>query len=87
MNDTPGISAWQSGRPYIIRHFLVPGAAGVLAGQACVGALLWSDSGGLRRLILGSDQGWVAVLLLCVGFAVTFGSVAIGASVMAIGRD
>lgn len=71
----------------ITHHILLPGLAGVLAGQAGVAALLWGDVGRLRTLILGSQQGWVAVLLLCAGFAITFGSAAIGAAVMAIGED
>jgi hypothetical protein len=78
---------WQLGRPYIVRHFLLPGLAGVLAGVGGVAALLALDVGGLRSLMLGSGDGWVAAPLLCVGFAITFGSAAIGASVMAIGQD
>ena len=87
MSTEQGQTAWQAGRPYIVRHFLVPGAAGSLAGIVCVAALLVGDVGGLAGLIFGTGSAAVALPLLCVGFAVTFGSAAIGASVMAIGRD
>jgi hypothetical protein len=81
------VGGWEGLRPHFIRHFLLPGLAGVLAGQVCVAVLLALDMGGLRTLMLGSADGWIAVPLLGLGFAVTFGSAAIGASVMAIGRD
>jgi len=71
----------------IRQYILVPGLAGVLAGQAGVAALLWLNVGMLRTMIFASPQGWVAVLLLCAGFAITFGSAAIGAAVMAIGDE
>ncbi len=73
--------------PVQVRAMLVPGAAGVLAGQVAVAGLLASDVAGLRGLILHSDAPFVPVLLLCFGFAVTFGSVAIGASIIALGED
>ncbi|HET9018492.1 MAG TPA: hypothetical protein VFN46_02840 [Acetobacteraceae bacterium] len=71
----------------IRRYILVPGLAGVLAGQVGVAALLALDVGALRTMILASAQGWVAIVLLCAGFAITFGSAAIGAAVMAIGDE
>ena len=71
----------------IRRYILVPGLAGVLAGQVGVAALLALDVGALRTMIMASGQGWVAIVLLCAGFAITFGSAAIGAAVMAIGDE
>ena len=82
-----GVSAWRDSRPYILRHFVAPGAAGVLAGQICVAVLLRFDVGGLASLIRQTHALWPAVPMLCVGCAVTFGSAAIGGSVMAIGRE
>jgi hypothetical protein len=87
MSAETAVTAWQASRPYIVRHFVLPGSAGALAGVAGVGGLLWCDVGGLGSLIGASGDGWMAVALLCIGFAVTFGSAAIGASVMAIGRE
>jgi hypothetical protein len=71
----------------IRRYILLPGLAGAVAGQAGVAALLALDVGALRTLILASAEGWIAAVLLCAGFAVTFGSAAIGAAVMAIGNE
>lgn len=71
----------------IRQYILVPGLAGVLAGQIGVAALLALNVGALRTMILSSPQGWVAMVLLCAGFAITFGSAAIGAAVMAIGNE
>ena len=87
MNAEGEAGAWRLGRPYIVRHFLLPGLAGVLAGFVCVGTMLALDVGGLWTLVLASGQGWVAVPMLGLGFAVTFGSAAIGGSVMAIGQQ
>jgi len=60
----PQPTGWQQARPYIIRHFLVPGLAGSLAGCACVAGLLALDVGGLRALMLGGPDGWIALPLL-----------------------
>jgi hypothetical protein len=87
MTAEPEQTAWRLGRPYLIRHVLLPGLAGALAGLVCVGVLLALDMGGLRTLMAASAGGWIAAPLLGGGFAVTFGSAAIGASVMAIGAD
>jgi len=69
--------------PYLARHC----AGGILAGWLSLGGLLGTNVGGLRTLIAGSDLGVLAAIMLLIGFAVTFGSVAMGAAVMALGRD
>jgi hypothetical protein len=71
----------------VIRYFLPPLAAGVLAGVVAVGALLAADVGGLRALIMRDPSGWLALFLLVSGFAVTFGSAALGGAVMALAAD
>ena len=81
------MTGWRQSRPHIVRHFVAPAAAGGLAGVLCVAALLRLDVGGLGTLVQHSGQAWVAVPMLCVGFAITFASAAIGASVMALGQD
>jgi hypothetical protein len=74
-------------RPWPILHDVVlPGLAGVLAGLVAAAAMLVLDVGHLRSMILREPHGWVAVLLLAAGFMITFGSVAIGASVMGLGE-
>jgi len=81
------MTAWRHSRPYILRHFVAPAAAGCIAGLLCVAALLWFDIGGLGSLVTRSGLSWVAVPLLSIGFVITFGSVAIGASIMSIAQD
>ena len=71
--------------PEITCYILLPGLAGALAGQVGVAGLLLFDVGALRTLILTSGQGWLAAGLLCAGFAITFGSAAIGAAIMSLG--
>ncbi|MDB5611866.1 MAG: hypothetical protein JWP25_8766 [Bradyrhizobium sp.] len=58
-------------------------AAGIAVAALLVGGLLLLDPGGLRHLIL-ADR--VALGLLLFGFAVTFGSAAMGSAIMALGR-
>jgi hypothetical protein len=66
--------------PFLLAHLLV----GVLAGWTVLGLLLWLDVAGLRSLIVGSDSAWLVVSLLAFGFAVTFGSLAMGTGVMGL---
>jgi hypothetical protein len=71
----------------IVRYIVLPALAGSLAGLVGVAGLLALNVGSLRTLILASPQGWIAVALLCMGFVVTFGSAAIGATIMALGEE
>jgi hypothetical protein len=71
-----------------IRQFiLLPALAGSLAGLLAVAGLLALDVGSLGTLVLGPSGGFVPVLLLSVGFMVTFGSAAIGGAIMALGEQ
>ena len=71
----------------VVRYIVLPGLAGALAGLVGVAALLALDVGSLRTLIVAQSDGWVAVALLSMGFMVTFGSAAIGATIMSLGRE
>ncbi len=82
-----GRSPRRWGSVEILRTIVLPGLAGSLAGLVAVGGLLALDIGGLRSLMLASADGWIAAALLSLGFVVTFGSAAIGAAVMALGRS
>jgi tetrahydromethanopterin S-methyltransferase subunit E len=66
----------------ILRDMILPGLAGAIAGLVAVAGLLALDVAHLRALALGTPGGWVALPLLAAGFMVTFGSVAIGATIM-----
>lgn len=62
-------------------------AVGIAAGWAALGALLWLDIGGLARLIAADHSGWVAVMMLMLVFAITFGGAAMGSAIMDLGRQ
>ena len=66
---------------YVLPHLL----AGCLAGVVASVGLVASNLGSLRDLVLNTDGGWIAFGLLTFGLVVTFGSIAIGGAIMAIG--
>ncbi|MGA9764733.1 MAG: hypothetical protein WBQ49_08700, partial [Rhodomicrobium sp.] len=66
------------------RFLLVNCAIGVAGGWTLLAALLATDTAHLRTLILNEASPAIPVLLLATGFAVTFGSAAMGAAVMAL---
>jgi hypothetical protein len=68
---------------YILPHLL----AGCIAGVVAASAVVATNLGSLRDLILHTDGGWLAFALLAMGFGLTFGSAAIGAAIMAIGQS
>ena len=72
--------------PRVVRYCLPSVAAGSLAGLIAVAAILAADNGGIRHLMLRDEQGWIALLLMAFGFVVTFGSLALGGAIMALGR-
>lgn len=74
--------AWQGVR-FLLHHLF----GGVIGAVAFMGLIMAFDLAGLRGLILGSPHGWVAGGLLLFGLVVTFGSVAMGAAVMLLGRE
>lgn len=79
-------AAEQGGREllvYLGGHLLV----GLAAALLFAAALLAFDLFGLRGLLFGDRDGWLAGLLLLFGLAVTFGSVAMGIGVMGLERD
>jgi hypothetical protein len=65
-------------------HHLV---GGVLGAVVFMGLILAFDLAGLRGLILESEHGVLAGLLLLFGLVITFGSVAMAAAIMLQGED
>lgn len=57
---------------------------GAFAATIVLGGLLWLDTGGLRSLILASDQPWLPILVLLAGLMITLCSAAMGAAIMAL---
>ncbi len=74
-------------RQPLIRLLAVNCAAGVAAALLMLGGLLALNPGNLRALILADRMGAVALGLLLFGLVVTFGSVAMGSAVMALGKE
>jgi hypothetical protein len=66
-----------------IRLLLLNALAGVAVGLATAALLVWLDIARLWTLATGTADGWIGLVLLGFGFAVTFGSAALGAAIMA----
>jgi hypothetical protein len=60
---------------------------GVTAAALMLGGLLALNPAGLRDLITADSSPLTALGLLLFGFVVTFGSVAMGTAIMALGRS
>ncbi len=62
-------------------------AIGACAAALLVGGLLLLNPGGLRDLILADRAPAVPIFVLLGSFFVTFGSVAMGTAIMALGKS
>ena len=71
----------------LLRYVLPHLVAGCLAGVVAAGAIVATNVGSLRDLILHTQGGMLAGALLAFGFVVTFGSAAIGHAIMRIGQN
>jgi hypothetical protein len=68
--------------PRLLRLLAINCAIGVCAGWTLLATLILTDTAGLATLIRASDSPFVPVAMLAAGFAVTFGSAAMGVAVM-----
>ncbi len=68
---------------FLLQHLLV----GLLAACLFGGLVLWFDLAGIRSMAAADADGWLFLVLLFFGLAVTFGSVAMGCGVMGLARD
>jgi len=68
---------------FLMRHLI----GGVAAASAIVVGILVTDLASLRSLAFSDPMGWLAIALLFAGLTITFGSVAMGIGVMALGRE
>lgn len=73
--------------PPLFRFLALNCVAGIAASWLFLAGLLWLDTGGLRTLLTGSPDGAIAIALLAGGFAVTFGSAAMGTAVWLMPYD
>lgn len=69
----------------LLRLLAVNVLAGVTAAVLMLGGLLALNPGGLRDLMLADRDSGIALALLLFGLIVTFGSVAMGSAIMALG--
>lgn len=72
-------------REPLLRLLAVNGLAGASVAVLMLGGLLALNPGGLRDLMLADRDGGIALALLLFGLIVTFGSVAMGSAIMALG--
>lgn len=70
-----------------LRLVLAHAAVGALLGLAFAVALIVVDAHGIGALIMNSESGAVAFILLAGGFMITFGSLVAGSAVMLLPRD
>ncbi len=68
---------------YVLPHLL----AGCLAGLTAAGGIVATNLGSLRDMMMHSENGWLAGVLLAIGFMVTFGSAAIGRAIISLGSE
>ena len=73
--------------PKLIRLYIVNVAFGFALAAAFVGALVGLDIAGIGRLVLHSDMGIVAALMLWVFHGVMFAGVQFGIAVMGLAED
>ncbi|MFN3972470.1 MAG: hypothetical protein ACK4L4_14025 [Gemmobacter sp.] len=73
--------------PPLIRLYIVNVAIGFVLSAVFVALLLWFDVVGLRRLVMASDIGFVAVAMLVVFNGIVFAGVQFAIAVMRMGED
>lgn len=62
-------------------------ALGIVAGWLLLAALIRANVGGLGDLLFGNGLELTGLVLVAAGFAVTFGSLAMGTAVFLLPRD
>ena len=80
---TPGQHYRRDNRE-LLRFFASHLVVGLIAGEGLLAGLLITNAGGLRTLIWHSSERIVALALLVIFFAITFGSLAMGSGVMGL---
>lgn len=68
--------------PRIVRHLALNCLVGVVLGIALAGGLILTNAAGLGALFAGTDTPVAATVLFCGMFGLTFGSLAMGSSIM-----
>ncbi len=81
------IQRWWQTVPLLVRFLLVNCAIGIAGGWTLLTALIATDTAGLGTLIWNSSSPAMPIGMLAAGFAITFGSAAMGAAVMMLRPD
>lgn len=73
--------------PKLVRLYIQSVALGFAISAAFTAGLLWLDVAGIGHLVLGSDIGWVAALMLVVFNGIVFSAVQFSFRVMGMAED
>ncbi|MGV8955878.1 MAG: hypothetical protein ACOH2M_32595 [Cypionkella sp.] len=73
--------------PKLIKLYITNVAYGFALSAVFLALLLWTDVGGLRHLIFGSDIGGIAAVMMFVMNGVVFASVQFAIAVMRMAED
>jgi hypothetical protein len=73
--------------PELIRLYIRSVALGFVVSGAFTAALVWWDVVGIGRLILGSEIGWVAAMMMVVFNGIVFSAVQFAFKIMAMAED
>lgn len=68
-------------QPSLIRFLLTSMCEGIAVGWSLLLLILWTDISGIGSMINASSLGGMAVVMLAVVFAITFGSVGMGIAI------
>jgi hypothetical protein len=73
--------------PELVRLYIRSVALGFGISAAFTAGLVWWDVAGIGHLILGSDIGWVAALMMVVFNGIVFSAVQFAFRIMAMAED
>jgi TRAP-type C4-dicarboxylate transport system permease small subunit len=73
--------------PKLVRLYIHSVVLGFALAAAFTGGLMWLDVAGIGHLVLGSDIGWVAALMLVVFNGIVFSAVQFAFRVMGMAED
>ncbi|UZD91488.1 hypothetical protein [Cognatishimia activa] len=68
--------------PRLIRQYITHVCVGFVLSAVFVSLLIWLDVAGLGGLILGSAEGWIAVLMLWIFNGIVFAGVQFSIRIM-----
>lgn len=68
--------------PKLIRLYIQSIAIGFALSSVFLALMLWQDVAGLRHLILGSDMGWLAAIMVIVFNGIVFSGAQFSIAIM-----